>query len=93
MRLQWSPAAFERKQEIRERIATSDPGAAIRLDERFERRAELLLTAPSMGRPGLVEGTRETVVHRNYRLVYTVTDDVVTIVAIVHSAQQWPPVD
>ena len=59
----------------------------------FAARADRLTIAPRMGRPGALDGTRELVVHPNYRLVYTVDEDTVTIVALVHSAQHWPPAD
>jgi plasmid stabilization system protein ParE len=44
-----------------------------------------------MGKRGMIEGTRELLPHKNYRLVYELIDDEIWIHAIVHAARQWPP--
>ena len=41
-------------------------------------------------RLGRVPGTREHVVHPNYIVVYQVGDDVIDILRILHSRQQYP---
>jgi plasmid stabilization system protein ParE len=43
-----------------------------------------------MYRAGRVPGTRETVVHPNYILVYRVTAEAVEIVNVLHTRQQYP---
>lgn len=51
----------------------------------------LLLVFPLRGRPGKKAGTRELVMPSlPYVIVYTVRDDVVVVVRILHGAQQWP---
>ena len=51
----------------------------------------LLLDFPLRGRPGKKAGTRELVMPSlPYVIVYTVRDDVVVVVRILHGAQQWP---
>lgn len=42
-----------------------------------------------MGRPGQIPGTRELIPHESYRLV-GVQADTVWILALVHTARQWP---
>src|ERR1051325_10948771 len=50
-----------------------------------------LLAFPARGRPGKKEGTRELVLSPlPYIVVYTVRDDVVYVVRILHGAQRWP---
>jgi len=46
-----------------------------------------------MGKVGTVPGTREWIAHASYRLVYEVDEDhgAVWILALVHTARQWPP--
>ncbi len=44
-----------------------------------------------MHRTGRLPGTREAVVHPNYILVYRVGSDVVEVVNVLHSRQQYPP--
>lgn len=49
-----------------------------------------LLTFPHRGRPGKKEGTREFVMAPlPYIMVYTVRNDTVFVVRILHAAQQW----
>jgi len=46
---------------------------------------------PGLGRPGRVEGTRELVVPRTpYIVAYTVIDDQVMILSVIHSSRRWP---
>jgi len=40
----------------------------------------------------LVAGTRKLIPHENYRLVYQTERDAVWILALVHVARMWPPV-
>ena len=50
-----------------------------------------LLTFPNRGRLGKKEGTREFVLSPlPYLIVYTVHDDAIYVVRLLHGAQQWP---
>ncbi|MFJ2411060.1 type II toxin-antitoxin system RelE/ParE family toxin [Pseudomonas sp. NPDC087814] len=46
---------------------------------------------PEIGPLGRITGTREVIPHPSYRLVYQLEPDVVRVVALVHTARQWPP--
>jgi len=43
-----------------------------------------------MCRVGRVDGTREIVVRRNYIIIYAENPGTVTILRVLHAAQQWP---
>ena len=83
--------ARQNREDIWIRIAQDNVVAAADMDERFERAAERLVEHPLSGRTGVISGTRETFPHNTYRLVYEVAGDQVEILALVHTARQWPP--
>lgn len=90
MRIVWMPAAKRDRIEITDHIARDNPTAALRMDELFESAVQRLSRFPKLGRPGLFPGTRELIPHRNYRLVYRVGEETVWILALFHTARQWP---
>jgi plasmid stabilization system protein ParE len=62
------------------------------MDARFSDAAARLADYPRLGRPGKVSATHELVPHESYRLVYEIERETVWILALVHTAMQWPPV-
>lgn len=54
--------------------------------------AALLQRQPFIGRIGTIAETREAIPHPSYRIVYQTTHEAVFILAVVHTASQWPPV-
>lgn len=93
MRLIWTRHAKENVKEIVRYIGTDDPAAARRVGDRITKRAAILARKPFMGRTGAVSGTRETIPHPSFRIVYQVTGEAVIIMAVVHTSRQWPPED
>lgn len=91
MELFWTPEAIQDRNEIYDYIEADNPAAALAIDELMEKKAERLIDHPEMGRIGRVVGTRELVAHKNYVLVYDVTDDLVRVLRVLHVARQWPP--
>ena len=71
-------------------IAQDNPTAAIDLDLEFEAKAENARLRPKLYKDGRVKGTREIVVRPNYVMVYRVIGDVVEVLRVLHTAQQWP---
>ncbi len=77
---------------IREHIAAENPRAAAKMDQLFIEAAASLKLFPMRGRNGNIPGTRELIPHESYRLVYEIDAEIVWILALVHTARQWPPV-
>lgn len=92
MRVVWTPQAEQDRFDIWESIAGDNPGAAARMDEFFSDAAARLGEYPELGRPGVISGTHELIPHESYRLVYEIERETVWILALVHTARQWPPV-
>lgn len=86
----WASAAEEDRAAILDYISHDNPLAAVRKDELFGQAASRLTEPPQLGKTGLIAGTRELIPHENYRLVYEVRDDIVSILALVHTARMWP---
>lgn len=89
--LEWLPAARSDLLAIVDYISDDNPEAAQRLKDDIEAKAAALLDHPQLYRAGRVAGTREMVVRSSYVVVYREGAQAVTIVRILHAAQQWPP--
>ena|SRR5450631_2711164 len=90
MRATFDPAAREELDGIFAFIAKDNPRAALELILRIEAKV-MRLESPQlthMGRPGLVEGTRE-LLEWPYIIVYKVFEgrDEIVVVSVVHGAQ------
>jgi addiction module RelE/StbE family toxin len=94
VRVLWTPAALRDRADIVDYIAIENPRAALGIDELFSEAAARLADFPRIGKPGLIPGTRELLPHQSYRLVYELEEpeETVWILALVHTARQWPPV-
>jgi toxin ParE1/3/4 len=76
---------------IAEYIAQDNPAAAYAVYDAIQRQVERLAQHPRIGRPGRIKGTRELVVSGTpYILAYRVAGRDVTILRVLHGAQQWP---
>ncbi len=62
------------------------------MDELFSKAAARLAAHPLLGRSGRIPGTRELILHKSYCLVYAIEQETVWLLALVHTARQWPPV-
>ena len=62
------------------------------MDQLFSDAAARSGEQPKLGRQGSIIGTRELIPHERYRLVYEIEEETVWILALVHTARQWPPV-
>ena len=93
MKVRWTPEAERDRAAIMDYIADDNPRAALKMDELFGASAARLAEHSKLGRPGRIAGTRELLPHESYRLVYEIDDDVVWILALVHTARRWPPLE
>ncbi|MEO1603309.1 MAG: type II toxin-antitoxin system RelE/ParE family toxin [Pseudomonadota bacterium] len=88
--LEWKAAAIADLLAIIDYISDDNPDAAQALKYEIEQKASRLPDHPQMYRAGRVAGTREMVVRPNYIVVYAETPEVVTILRVLHAAQNWP---
>lgn len=89
--IEWRQTARADLLAIVDYISDDNPDAAKRLKEDIEAKVEGLSERPKLYRLGRVPGTREMVVRSNYIVIYTENARVVTILRVLHAAQQWPP--
>lgn len=92
MRVRWTPEAKDDRAQIFDYIAADSPRSAAKMDELFSKAAARLAEHPKLGRSGRIPGTREVIPHKSYCLVYEIEQDTVWVLALVHTARQWPPV-
>lgn len=92
MKIIWTPEALQDRADIFDFIVADNPDAAVRMDELFSKAAARIIDHPKLGKLGKISGTRELIPHQNYRLVYEIEQQIVWILALVHTARQWPPV-
>lgn len=89
-RLEWKVQAENDRFDILDYIGQDNPDAALELVRKIRAKADGLRTRPTLYRAGRMRGTREMIVHRNYILFYSVTDEAVTILRVKHSRQCGP---
>ncbi len=90
MKIRWTRRAVAALANIHSHIASDNPAAADLLRDRAVSFVETTLVAhPAIGRPGRVDGTRESVVHPSYIIVYRINAEVVEILTVRHVAQKW----
>ena len=88
--VEWKATAIADLLGIVDFISDDNPDAAQALKDEIEDKALKLREHPKIYRIGRVEGTREMVVHPNYIVVYAENPQMVTILRVLHAAQQWP---
>jgi toxin ParE1/3/4 len=89
MQVRWTTPASGDLSRIARRIWLHNPTAARQIAKTLYDGGMSLETMPNRGRSGRIAGTREFVV-APFILVYRVKADVVEILRIYHSAQDWP---
>ena len=89
--LEWRETARADLLAIVDYISDDNPDAAQRLKADIEAKAAKLPEHPKLYRAGRIVGTREMVVRSNYVVVYAEDTRAMTILRVLHAAQQWPP--
>ncbi len=91
MQLRWTREAATDLERIADYLIQHVPERAAELVRTVYDAPALLLEFPHRGRPGKKAGTRELVISPlPYLVVYAVRGEVIVVVRILHSAQQWP---
>ena len=88
--LEWKATAVADLKAIVGYISDDNPDAAQALKDDIETRVSRLRENPRLYRVGRVDGTREMLVRSNYLVVYGEDAHRVTILRVLHAAQQWP---
>jgi plasmid stabilization system protein ParE len=89
MRIIWSPLAIERVTEIALYIAEDKPGASEKwVDSVFES-VEKLTTFPKSGRivPEIAKDNFREIIHGNYRIIYSISENIIEILTVRHGMQ------
>ena len=92
MRVCWARRAEQDREDILAHIAADNVLAALATDELFGAAASCWADFPRLGKPGMIAGTRERIVHERYRLICEVDepDEVAWVLALVHTVRRWP---
>jgi len=91
MKIVWSAPARQDLRDIFEYISETNINAASKLLTEINERVLVLTGNPAIGRPGRVNGAKELVLRKtHYILPYRVHNNQVQILAIFHTARQWP---
>ena len=87
---EWRETARADLLAIVEYIADDNPDAAQELKDEIETKVSELAKFPQMYKSGRVTGTREMVVRSNFIVVYAEEAKTVSVLRVLHAAQQWP---
>jgi toxin ParE1/3/4 len=93
MKILWSPTAIAGLESIRAYIAEDNPHAAVKVAQTIRQAVERLCSFPASGRAGRVPETCELVIPGTaYIAAYTVDENQVCIVSVLHGRQRWPEI-
>ncbi|HID06130.1 MAG TPA: type II toxin-antitoxin system RelE/ParE family toxin [Armatimonadetes bacterium] len=90
LKLEWKATAIADLLAIVDYISDDNPDAAQALKDEIEVKTSRIPDNPQLYRVGRVDGTREMVVRPNYIVIYAEDAKAVTILRVLHAAQQWP---
>jgi toxin ParE1/3/4 len=92
MKISWAAPARRDLTAHLDFLAARNAEAALALGDTIRAAVETLGDYPLRGRPGRLDGTRELVVVGSpYVVVYSVSATRVTVLRVLHAAQDWPP--
>jgi toxin ParE1/3/4 len=90
MKLRWSETARAELRSITRYISNCSPTGARTVNNAVREALSAALRYPEGFREGRITGTREIVAHPNYIVVYRIEGDVIVVLAVLHSRQQYP---
>ena len=92
MRIAWTNSAQRDLAAHFDYLAARNPDSALQLEATTMQIVEGLIAFPHRGRPGRREGTRELLVpHLPYIVIYSIREERIIVLRILHTAQDWPP--
>ncbi|WP_119026813.1 type II toxin-antitoxin system RelE/ParE family toxin [Acinetobacter pittii] len=77
------------RRNIYDYLEERNPIAAIEIDDLIEEKTDLLVDNRLMGRTGRQKDTRELVIHPHYVVVYDDITDIIRILRVLHTSQEW----
>jgi plasmid stabilization system protein ParE len=86
----WSHGARADLRTIITYIAERSPSAELALHGALVRAAAKLPQQPLLYHPSRIANTRELVVHKNYIVVYKVSNTEIRVQSMLHARQQYP---
>jgi len=88
----WSPLAIDRVAEIAEYIAQDSPNSAQKWVESTFKVVERLEKFPKSGRivPEIMQDDFCEIIHGNYRIIYRIQIEIVSILTVRHGRQILP---
>ena len=92
MRIIWSPLAVDRASEIADYIAQDKPSAAEKWIDTVFSKVEQLKSSPEIGRivPEINDSQIRELIYGNYRIIYRIEKERVSILTIRHGSQILP---
>ena len=92
MKIIWSPLAIDRVAEIAQYIAQDSPKSAQKWVESTFQIVERLESFPKIGRivPEIMQDDFREIIHGNYRIIYRLKSDIVSILTVKHGRQILP---
>ena len=90
MIVEWTHPALSDLIEAQAYITRENPKAATEVAQRIWNASQHLADNPEIGRPGLIERTREwTVGNTPYLIVYRIQNDKLEILRVWHTRRNW----
>ena len=91
MEIRFTRNAYADVDAIYDYIAADNPAMAQKILNKIENMIDYLADHPQLGRIGKVIGTRELIVPDTpYIIAYKIDQQVIDILAIIHSKTRWP---
>ena len=92
MKIIWSPLAIDRVAEIAQYIALDSPNSAQKWVDLTFQVVERLERFPKSGRivPEIKQDDFREIIHGNYRIIYRLQSEIVSILTVKHGRQILP---
>ena len=95
MKIVWTSLSIDKITEIADYIALDDLTASVKWVESFFKRVKQLERYPNSGRvvPEVLRPEIREIIYGNYRIIYKIMKDVISILTISHVKQILPEED